>query len=84
MLFRSPFRLAYGADAVIPVEIGLTSYRVQSYTEDKNEEAMRLQLDLVDEVRDDGNRPLLCKKVGCVIRGVWLDGHTLRDVDIDG
>ena len=55
MLFRSigetSFRLAYGADAVIPTEIGLTSYRVQSYTEDKNEEVMRLQLDLVDEVR---------------------------------
>ena len=46
---ETPFRLTYGADAVIPVEIGLTSYRVQSYTEDKNEEAMRLQLDLVDE-----------------------------------
>ena len=45
------FRLAYGADAVIPTEVGLTSYRVKSYSEDKNEEAMRLQLDLVDEVR---------------------------------
>ena len=48
---ETPFRLAYGANAVIPAEIGLISYRVQSYTEDKNEEAMRLQLDLVDEVR---------------------------------
>ena len=48
---ETPFRLTYGADAVIPVKIGLTSYRVQSYTEDNNEEAMRLQLDLVDEVR---------------------------------
>ena len=46
---ETPFRLTYGADAVIPAEIGHTSYRVQSYTEDKNEEAMRLQLDLVDE-----------------------------------
>ena len=46
---ETPFRLTYGADAVIPAEIDLTSYRVQSYTEDKNEEAMRLQLDLVDE-----------------------------------
>ena len=46
---ETPFRLTYGADAVIPAEIGLTSYRVQSYTKDKNEEAMRLQLDLVDE-----------------------------------
>ena len=48
---ETPFRLAYGADAVIPAEIGLTSYRVQSYTEDKNEEIMCLQLDLVDEVQ---------------------------------
>ena len=39
---ETPFRLAYRADAVIPAKIGLTSYRVQSYTEDKNEKAMRL------------------------------------------
>ena len=45
------FRLTYKADAVIPTEIGLTSYRLQSYMEDKNEEAMRLQLDLMDEAR---------------------------------
>ena len=45
-----PFRLAYGTDAVIPAEVGLTSYRVENYSED-NEEALRLQLDLVDEVR---------------------------------
>ena len=33
------------------MEVGLTSYRVENYSEDKNEEAMCLQLDLVDEVR---------------------------------
>ena len=48
---ETPFRLAYGADVVSPAEVGLTSYRVENYTEDKNEKAMRLQLDLVDEVR---------------------------------
>ena len=48
---ETPFRLAYGTDAVIPAEIGLTSYRMQNYMEDKNEAAMRLQLDLVDEAR---------------------------------
>ena len=47
---ETPFRLAYGTDAVIPMEVGLTSYRVESYSKD-NEEALRLQLDLVDEVR---------------------------------
>ena len=41
----------YKADAVIPTEVGLTSYQVENYNEDKNEEARRLQLDLVDEVR---------------------------------
>ena len=48
---ETPFRLTYGADAVIPTEVGLTSYRVQNYMEDKNEEAMRLQLDLMDKAR---------------------------------
>ena len=48
---ETPFQLTYGADAIIPAEVGLTSYRVQNYMEDKNEEAMRLQLDLVDEDR---------------------------------
>ena len=48
---ETPFRLAYGIDAVIPAEVGLTSYHVKNYSEDKNEEALRLQLDLVDKVR---------------------------------
>ena len=33
------------------MEVGLTSYRVENYNEGKNEKALRLQLDLVDEVR---------------------------------
>ena len=45
------FRLAYGSEAIIPAEVGLTSYQVGNYNVDKNEEAMHLQLDLVDEVR---------------------------------
>ena len=47
---ETPFRLAYGSDAVIPTEVGLTSYRVENYAEEENEEAIHLQLDLVDEV----------------------------------
>ena len=48
---ETPFRLAYGVDAVIPAKVELTSYRVENYSEDKNEEVICLQLDLVDEVR---------------------------------
>ena len=47
---ETPFRLAYEVDVVIPTEVGLTSYQVENYSEDKNEKALRLQLDLVDEV----------------------------------
>ena len=48
---ETPFRLTYGSEAVIPTEVGLTSYRVDNHDERKNNEAMRLQLELVDEVR---------------------------------
>ena len=48
---ETPFRLAYGIDAVILAEIELTSYRVDSYNEERSREELCLQLDLVDEVR---------------------------------
>ena len=48
---ETPFRLSYGSKAVIPAEIGLTSYRVHNHDEGRNDEAIHLQLDLVDEVR---------------------------------
>ena len=48
---ETPFRLTYGSEAVILAEVKLISYRVDSHDESKNDEAIRLQLDLVDEVR---------------------------------
>ena len=57
---ETPFRLAYGSEAVIPIEVGLTSYQVENYDKDKNEEAMRFQLDLVDEVRAAAKQRLAC------------------------
>ena len=48
---ETPFRLTYGSEAIIPAEVGLASYRVENYDKDENEKVMRLQLDLVDEVR---------------------------------
>ena len=48
---ETPFRLSYGSKAVIPAEIGLTSYRVHNHDEGRNDEAIHLQLNLVDEVR---------------------------------
>ena len=48
---ETPFWLTYRSEAVIPVEDRLTSYRVDNHDEGRNDEAIRLQLDLVDEVR---------------------------------
>ena len=48
---ETPFRLAYKSKAVTPVEVELTSYRVDNYDERRNSEAMHLQLDLMNEVR---------------------------------
>ena len=48
---ETPFRLAYESEVVIPAEVRLTSYRVGNHDERKNDEVIRLQLDLLDEVR---------------------------------
>ena len=50
---ETPFKLAYGSDAVIPVEVGLTSYKVAHYNNEENVKQLLLSLDLVDEVRMD-------------------------------
>ena len=62
---ETPFQLAYGADAVIPAEVGLTSYRVENYTEEKNKEAMRLQLDLLNEVRATAEHSWRDTRISC-------------------
>ena len=48
---ETPFRLTYGSEAVILAEVGLTSYKVHNHDKSRNDKAMQLQLDLVDEVR---------------------------------
>ena len=34
---ETPFRLAYGSEAIIPTEVGITSYRVDNHNEGKND-----------------------------------------------
>ncbi|XP_074351941.1 uncharacterized protein LOC141691097 [Apium graveolens] len=47
--------LAYGAEAVVPLEITHGSPRVESYDTETNEEGIKLALNLIDEVRDEAN-----------------------------
>ncbi|CAJ2677241.1 unnamed protein product [Trifolium pratense] len=49
---ETPFRMVYGTEAVIPVEVGEPSRRTeQPLEEEMNDEALREELDLVEEIR---------------------------------
>ena len=48
---RDVFQLAYRSKAVILAKVGLISYKVENHDENRNDEAMRLLLDQLDEVR---------------------------------
>ncbi|GKV53120.1 hypothetical protein SLEP1_g59664, partial [Rubroshorea leprosula] len=49
---ETPFSLAYGAEAVIPVEVVLPSDRAGRHDDGSNEQLLRENLDLVEEVRE--------------------------------
>ena len=50
---ETPFKLAYGSEAVIPTEVHMANHRVTMYQDKDNEEQLRLNLDLIDKVRTD-------------------------------
>ena len=49
---ETPFALAFGTEAVAPVKVGLKSPRIELATMEHNDEALRLNLDLLDEKRE--------------------------------
>ncbi|KAK6137733.1 hypothetical protein DH2020_028525 [Rehmannia glutinosa] len=48
---ETPFSLVYGAEALIPAEIGMETHRIHTFEEDRNEELMREALDELEEKR---------------------------------
>ena len=53
---ETPFNLTYGAEAVILVEIRLTSLRKEFFDEHNNDDQLKLNLDCLDEVRDQASQ----------------------------
>lgn len=49
---ETPFNLTYGTEAVIPVEVGLTSLRREFFNEQSNNDQLKQNLDFLDKVRD--------------------------------
>ena len=52
---ETPFKLAYGSEAVITAEVHMANHRMTMYQDKDNEEQLRLNLDLIDEVRTDAD-----------------------------
>ena len=50
---ETPFRLTYGTEAVIPVEIGEPSFRAAHLNHESNELLLRGALDLYEEKREE-------------------------------
>ena len=48
---ETPFKLAYGSEAVVLAEVHMADHRVMKYQDKENEEQLHLKLDLIDEVR---------------------------------
>jgi len=53
---ETPFNLTYSTEAVILVEIGLTSLRKEFFDERSNDDQLKLNLDCLDEVRDPASQ----------------------------
>ncbi|KAK3015328.1 hypothetical protein RJ639_007271 [Escallonia herrerae] len=49
---ETPFSLSFGTEALIPVEVGLPSLQLTAYDSIQNEEALRANLDLLEERRE--------------------------------
>ena len=49
---ETPFRLTYGTEAVIPVEIGVASTKRTTFSKEENDDKLQVNLDCLDEVRD--------------------------------
>ncbi|KAL0401373.1 UNVERIFIED_CONTAM: hypothetical protein Slati_4167200 [Sesamum latifolium] len=49
---ESHFSLVYGTEAIIPAELGIPSHRVMNFSEECNENLLRENLDLIEELRE--------------------------------
>ena len=50
---ETPFSLCYGLEALIPVEIGVPTLRVEHFDPESSEQGLRNNLDTVEELREE-------------------------------
>ncbi|XP_072073794.1 uncharacterized protein [Arachis hypogaea] len=59
---ETPVRLVYGRDAILPIEVSLQSTRTRDTNDDNNIENRRVELDLIEEERDNSTIQQLAAK----------------------
>ena len=50
---ETPFKLTYSTEAVILIKVGITSIKQEMYHEDSNDDQLKVNLDYLDEIRDE-------------------------------
>ena len=53
---ETPFKLAYGIEAIILAKVHMTNHRVMKYEDKKNKEKLHLDLDLIIKARMDAEQ----------------------------
>ena len=53
---ETPFKMTFGIEAVVLVEIGVSSIRNAWYDKQSNDEGLKLAQDCLPEVRDDATQ----------------------------
>ena len=80
---ETPVNLMYGTEAVISVEVGLTSLRREFFDEQSNDGQLKQNLDCLDEVRDQASQRMAKyqqKIVEYYNRRVKLKRFNIRDL----
>ena len=63
---ETPFKLTFGTKAIILVEVRLTSFRVKTYEDQKNQQELNSNLDLINEVREEAMKRMTKHKEAMV------------------
>ena len=55
---ETPFNLTYGTEAVVLVEVEVTSLRREFFYEQSNDDQLKLNLDCLDKIRDQASQKM--------------------------
>src|SRR4051812_36142863 len=59
---ETPYRMTYGTEAAIPLEVQMSSLRLEHFHDEGNDEGLRLCLDTIDEVHDMARTKMIAQK----------------------